>query len=299
MGVFIAGVVFVVFMAMVSLFGGSFYSVDQGERAVLTRMGAVVGVAGPGFGWKTPFIEGAYDISVRQLSTDMEGVLSYSQDQQAADLHLAVLWHIPDDDQSVTRVYGSYGSEDGLASRELVSKVPSVAKIVFGQFSAATAISQRANLVRQIEGRVREAVQGAPLVVDSVQLVNIDFSDAYESAVEQRMTAEVQVQQRAQLARQAEQDALATVTRAKADADSAIQAARGQAEGDLAKARAQAQGINLLAEAEANRIRQRGAALRDNPQLVALTTAERWNGQLPQTMVPGSAVPFLDMGRSR
>mgnify|MGYP000016361049 CR=1 FL=1 len=28
-------------------------------------------------------------------------------------------------------------------------------------------------------------------------------------------------------------------------------------------------------------------------QLVGLTAAEKWNGQLPTTMVPGSAVPFI------
>ncbi|EHD0885419.1 prohibitin family protein, partial [Escherichia coli] len=27
--------------------------------------------------------------------------------------------------------------------------------------------------------------------------------------------------------------------------------------------------------------------------LVALTTAERWDGKLPDTMIPGSTVPFI------
>jgi hypothetical protein len=30
---------------------------------------------------------------------------------------------------------------------------------------------------------------------------------------------------------------------------------------------------------------------------VNLTTAERWNGVLPQQMVPGGTVPFINVGR--
>ncbi|MDY8015799.1 prohibitin family protein, partial [Escherichia coli] len=45
--------------------------------------------------------------------------------------------------------------------------------------------------------------------------------------------------------------------------------------------------------AEAEAIRLRGEALRENPGLVALTTAERWDGKLPDTMIPGSTVPFI------
>ena len=39
----------------------------------------------------------------------------------------------------------------------------------------------------------------------------------------------------------------------------------------------------------------RAKALGTNPNLVALVQAERWNGVLPTTMVPGSAVPFVSV----
>ena len=34
-------------------------------------------------------------------------------------------------------------------------------------------------------------------------------------------------------------------------------------------------------------------ALGTNPNLVTLTQAERWDGKLPVTMVPGGALPML------
>jgi len=55
--------------------------------------------------------------------------------------------------------------------------------------------------------------------------------------------------------------------------------------------------LYLAQRAEADAIRAKGAALRDNPTLIALTSAERWNGILPTTMVPGGAVPFVNVGK--
>ena len=37
------------------------------------------------------------------------------------------------------------------------------------------------------------------------------------------------------------------------------------------------------------------STLGTNPNLVTLVQAERWNGVLPTTMVPGSAVPFVSV----
>lgn len=31
--------------------------------------------------------------------------------------------------------------------------------------------------------------------------------------------------------------------------------------------------------------------------MIALTQAERWNGQLPTTMIPDTTVPFMNMGQ--
>ncbi len=53
--------------------------------------------------------------------------------------------------------------------------------------------------------------------------------------------------------------------------------------------------IKLTGEAEAAAIEARAKALGTNPNLVTLVQAERWNGVLPTTMVPSSAVPFVSV----
>jgi regulator of protease activity HflC (stomatin/prohibitin superfamily) len=124
------------------------------------------------------------------------------------------------------------------------------------------------------------------VVIESVQLENIDFSDAYEKSIEQRMLAEVEVQKLRQNAEREKVQAEIVVTQAKAKAD-AIRA----------EAQAQADAIKLRGNAEAQAIDARGKALASNPALVTLVQAERWNGVLPVTMVPGGGVPMLALGK--
>ena len=61
------------------------------------------------------------------------------------------------------------------------------------------------------------------------------------------------------------------------------------------KRKAQAEATTLRGNAEASAIKAKGEALAANPNLVALIQARRWNGVLPTTLVPGSAVPFLNV----
>lgn len=117
-----------------------------------------------------------------------------------------------------------------------------------------------------------------PFVIDSVQIQDIAFSQSYENAVEQRMQAIVQQEQ-----------AEAVKAKRIIDADAAAYEVKAAAD-------AQAHQIEVQGQAQAAAIRARGDALKDNPNLIALTTAEKWDGKLPETMVPGGALPFLEMG---
>ena len=51
----------------------------------------------------------------------------------------------------------------------------------------------------------------------------------------------------------------------------------------------------MKGQAEAQAIKARSDALQSNPNLVNLTAAEKWNGVLPTTMVPGGSVPFVQL----
>jgi regulator of protease activity HflC (stomatin/prohibitin superfamily) len=254
----------------ISVVGGSFYTIDEGQRGVILRTGKVVGTAEPGLGFKLPVVDRVVEMNVQTLAQVYEGVLAYSTDQQTASMKISVNFRVPVD--QVETVYSEYGSIDGMLQRLLDRQVPEEVKNAFGKFTAAIAIKERDRLSAEINAAIKKAVTG-PIIIESVQLENLDFSDAYENSVEQRMLAEVEVQKVLQNAEREKVQAAILVTKARAEADAA----------------------KLKGDAEAHAINARGKALRDNPGLVDLVAAEKWDGQLPTTMVPGSAVPFLNV----
>ena len=264
-----------------TVLGGSWYTVDSGERGVLLRNGAVTGTADPGLGFKMPLIDSVRRISVQSQARPYADMLAYSKDQQTAGLTLSVNYRLPAD--QVETIYTNYGGEEGVLTRLLDRQVFEETKNIFGRFNAVTAITERERFAAEVQMAIQKAVVG-PIIVESVQIENIDFSNAYEDSIEARMLAEVEVQKVRQNAE-----------REKIQAEIAVIQAQAQADSKLAQAKADAEAITLRGNAEADAIKAKGAALRDNAGLIALTQAEKWNGALPTTMVPDSTVPFMDM----
>ncbi len=282
MGNFSRFVIALVVLAILLVAGGSFYTIDQGERGVVLRTGALSHIAQPGLGFKLPFIDRVEKISVQTQTYTWQKVNSYSSDQQPADLKISVTFNV--DPARVGDLYAQFGTIANAVNRVISPIVNRDVKIVFGGFSAVRAIQERSRLNTEAREALRKALEGEPLVLQSLQIESIDFSPEYIRSVEQRMQAEVEVQRLRQNAEREKVQAQITVTKANAEAEST-----------LARAKASAAATRLAGEAEAFAIRARGEALRDNPQLIGLVQAEKWNGALPTTMVPGSALPMLNL----
>jgi len=271
----------------------SWYTIDQGDRGVLLTNGALSAVVDPGLHFKLPFLQRVEKISLRQQvlrwgcenSSDcgnMPAMQAYSRDQQPADMRVTVNFHVPAD--GVGNVYTNYGSIDALADRVIARKAPQQVKTVFGQYDAVSVIQNRAGFNKDVAAAIA-AVTDGPVTIDSVQVENIDFSAAYEQAVEARMTAQVEVQKQEQ-----------NLQQEKIKADIAVTQAKGRADSVKAEADASAYKTRVEGEAAAEAIKARAGALANNPLLVELTKAEKWNGELPTSMIPGSTVPFLEIG---
>ena len=169
-------------------------------------------------------------------------------------------------------VYEQYGDLEGAIARLIDPRVMSGVKTIFGQYDAVA----RDSGARRAEHRHRDAITSAitgPINIISVQVENIDFSEAYEQSVEQRMLAQVEIQRREQNLRTVEVEAEIARTRAEGEANA----------------------IRLRGEAEGAAIRARADALRANADLVQLQAVEKWDGKLPTTMVPSTALPFINL----
>lgn len=282
-----------IFIGMLVLFG-SWYTIDQTQRGVLLRNGAYVETVQPGLRFKWPLIEQVYKIDM-QTHTKTYGVdpksgasvmEAYSADQQPAHLRVSVTLRIaPDKAKAMYERFG--GDYEAAVQRIIAPHVFERVKVVFGQYTAQRAITARGQLNADTARAIADAISYDPVfLIESAQIENISFSSEYIKSVEQRMQAEVEVARfRQQLEREKVQ-ATIKVTQAQAQADST-----------LAVAKAEAEAITLRGAAEATAINARGKALAENSQLVSLVQAERWDGKLPVTMLPGGAVPMLNLAR--
>lgn len=255
------------------------YTVGEGEQGILLRYGKIVRLTKSGLGFKLPWIESIQKIPLQKNSMLFEDIQAYSQDQQPATMSVSVNFHVPASE--VRNLYISYLTLDNMKERLIARKVPAQVEIIFGQYNAINAIQNRQKLIQDVLNALRTTITG-PVVIDSVQIEGINFSADYENSIEERMKAEVAIATHKQNLETEKIEAQIAVTQAQAKADS-----------QLASAKAEAESIKLKGAAEADVIRLRGEALQKYPELIRLTTAEQWNGKLPETMIPGGSVPFI------
>ena len=263
--------------------GGSMYTVDQGERGVVLHYGEVSKVADPGLHFKWPYVDRVVRIPTRTTTGTLKDIFGYSSDQQPAQISLSVTFAINDD--GVEALYTQFGKIDKLYDLVVVPIVTQEIKTVFGQFTAIRSVQHREELNNKTRDAIVNALAKYPyLRIESVQIENVDFSDAYEQTIEDRMKAEVEVERYKQ-----------NLERERIEAQIAATRAQGQADAQIKAAEAEAKAIELRSKAEAASINTKGEALRQNPEIIRLMQIERWNGILPQTMLPNSAVPMLEL----
>ncbi|EGK7902745.1 prohibitin family protein [Escherichia coli] len=271
-------------LAVLSGIFGSWYTIDQSERGVILRNGRIVGTAEPGLHFKMPFIMDVARVSVQTHKAAFPIVAAYSNDQQPANIRLSVNYSVSPD--SVADVYASSKTVENLVARSLNSSLPEQTENTFGKFTAVSVVRNRADFVQELNKNVRAKLASikAPLIIESVNVENIDFSRAYEQSVEANMQAEVAIATRRQ-----------NLETEKVNADIARTKANGAADAVRAAAQANADAIRMKGDAEAHALQAKGKALADNPNLVDLMAVEKWSGLLPTTQVPGASVPFLNL----
>ncbi len=225
------------------------YVVGPGQRGVQVTLGKVSDQFKPeGFGTKQPFISHIISIPIRQQAREVAADC-YSADLQQVSVQLRVLYRIPE--TSVVRIYQQYAGDpfDSL----IAPRVQEALKEVTALQSAEQIVKQREGIKTHALKAARDKV-GEILMIEDMVVENITLSKELEAAIESKMVQE----QEAAKARFTQQ-------KAEIEASTAIIRAKGEAEA----------------------IRVRGEALRDNPMLIQLQIAEKWDGKTP--MVVGGA----------
>lgn len=237
-------------------------TVSAGERGVRLRFNATTGdVVSEGLYFRIPFIERVVKLDVKTQKLEAHAI-AYSNDIQTVDSTLALNYHLAP--ESVVNLYKELGVDYQL--RIIDPAIQESVKAATAKFTAQQLIEERPVVKEAILTELKTRLQGRYIIVDDFSIVNFDFSDLYEDAVEAKQVAQQ------------------TALKARND----LETVKLQAEQRVAQAKAEAEAIRIQAQA----ITQQGG--KDYAQLKAI---EKWNGILPSQMIPGGAVPFLDLTR--
>ena len=274
----IAGVMAFVMVIAFILVPFSFHTVSSGEVAVVKHLGKIEDVksAGTHFDlWITnKYI--TYDTKIQDFEVF---TAAYSSDAQPMEIAMTIQYQILSD--KVVDIATQYGKLDILQNR-IESVAIERVKSVLSAYKAMDIIAKRASISPEVETAIKDLIGEEYYVnVTTVVLDNIDFSDAFEQAVEDKMIAE-------QAKLKADYDNDTKVAKAKADAEAKLKAAQAQI--DIAKAEAEAKMIAAEAEAAANDIINESIT----DKILEKSTIEKWDGKLP--VVAGNGEYILPSG---
>lgn len=237
----------------------SIHTVDTGEVAVVKHLGEAKNVRTAGTHFDLWFTEEYQYYDAKVQNVDIV-TAAYSSDAQTMDIQMTLQYQIMGD--RVIEIANQYGSLELLQNR-IQSIAIEKTKATLSAHKAMDIIADRASMSPAVEEAIKSAIGGEYFVnVTTVVLTNIDFSDAFETAVEEKMVAE-QMQLKAQYENQTK------VAEAEADAKAKL--------------------VEAEAEAEANELLEQ--SLTD--KILRQMYIDKWDGKLPSVVAGDSSTMLI------
>lgn len=246
----------------VAIWVAPFKIVGAGERGVVLRLGAVNRVIGEGINYKAPFVEHVKILDIKTQKEEAK-VTSASKDLQNVSAIIALNFHLQEN--KVGELWQQVGEE--YQSRIIDPAIQESVKAATAKYTAEELITKRPQVKDDIKISLIERLNKEFIAVDEVSIVNFDFSESFNAAIEAKVTAE--------------QNALA--------AKNKLEQVKFEAEQKIATAKADAENIRLQSEAAQN---EKYIKLRELD--VRMEYAKRWNGTLPINIYGSAPIPFID-----
>jgi len=233
---------------------GTFGTIGAGERGILLQFGAVKDkVFNEGLYFKIPFIQSVVKMDVK-IQKDEVPASASSKDLQIVTSKVAINYHLSPN--KVNSIWQDVGRD--YNSRIIAPSIQEAVKSVTAKFTAEELIVKREEVKDQIKINLAERLIKNNIVVDEINITAFDFSQAFNEAIEAKVTAE-------QLKLKAEMD----LERIKIEASQRVAESEGKA----------------------TAIRIEAQALSANPRVVELRWIEKWDGKTPTYW--GGANPFI------
>lgn len=235
-----------------------FGMIPAGSRGVMLRFGAVTGrVVSEGLYFRLPIAESVAVMDVRLQKEQVEATAA-SKDLQSVQSVVAVNFHIKPD--MVVQMYRDVGPE--YKARLIDPALQEAVKATTAKFTAEELVTRREEVREEMRALLQSKLDPRGIQIDDFNIVNFDFSESFNVAIEAKVTAE-----------QAALTARNRLEQVKFEAEQRIAEALGKAEA----------------------LRVESAAIKESPAVLELRAIEKWDGKLPSVMGSG-ATPFVNIG---
>jgi len=252
------------FILIILLFN-AVVSVPAGHRKVVFNRFTGVDMQPMEEGWhfKIPFVESTYKFEVREQKEQIDSP-GASKDLQEVLITIALNFHVLP--ENTPKLYRDVGLD--YKNRIILPATHEAVKSVIARYNAEELIQKRPDVSNGIKNELQLRLQRNGILIDDFSIVNFDFSEAFNLAIEEKQVAE--------------QKALT-------------------AQRDLERVKFEADQIREVAMAEADEIRIKSEALQGGSQVIELRKIEAqikaldtWDGKLP-TFMGGGAIPFINI----
>jgi regulator of protease activity HflC (stomatin/prohibitin superfamily) len=232
--------------------------VNEGYRGVETKWGKVVGEPlTPGLYFYNPISTDINEFEVRERK--LEGKTpSFTKDTQNVTVSYSVTLY--PDPKRVNEIYSQFGWD--WENRIVAQAVLGSLKDAIGRYIADELVSEREKCKEAAQKEIQQSLASRGILVTRLDFTNLDFDNAYESAVEAKVVA---IQRAA--------EAKNKTVQVQEEANQKVKLA--------------------IADAEAMKIKTQ--ALSQNKSLVQYEAVQKWNGALPQIMLGNQSLPILDL----
>ena len=241
----------VIVLAVIILGFSSFAIVSPGHTGVVVTLGKVSDkVLEEGIHFKLPFVSSVEQIDNRVLKTEVESNAA-SKDLQTISSKVSINYRV--NKASSAEIYKNVGSD--FTNVIVNPAIQECVKSIAAKYTAEQLITNRAVVSTEMEESISQKINPYGLSIEVFNIVNFDFSEEFNKAIEAKQTAQ-------QNALKAEQD----LARIKIEGEQKIEQAK--------------------AEAEAYRLKS--AEITD--KMIQMEIVNKWNGELPKVVTDGTHI---------
>lgn len=165
------------------------YSIDETERGVLKRGGAVVGLVEPGWHLKVPIYETIETVTTRTDRTELRDLETLTSTQQVVKMRVSVLYTTRPEQvvEKYRRLAGVRTNWNTFVDPLMFAST----KTEVGRSTPETLVSDRAGVTDRILARMRSEAEalGWPVTLEGLRIEHIEFTPEYQAAQEASLAA--------------------------------------------------------------------------------------------------------------